>query len=35
MIENCGMKDEKIYHSTDEIPDKGSYYSLTIVLDKR
>lgn len=31
MIENCGMPDERIYHSVEEIPEKGSYYSLTIV----
>lgn len=31
MIENCGMPDERIYYSTEEIPEKGSYYSLTIV----
>ena len=34
MIENCGMENEKMYHSTDEIPDQGSYYSLTIVKEK-
>lgn len=31
MIENCGMPEEKMYHSTDEMPETGSYYSLTIV----
>ncbi|MFI3325976.1 MAG: precorrin-2 C(20)-methyltransferase [Clostridia bacterium] len=31
MVENCGMPNEKIYHSTDEIPDKSSYYSLIII----
>jgi len=31
MIENCGMPDERIYYSTEEIPEKGSYYSLTII----
>lgn len=34
MIENCGMEDERIYRSTEEIPDAGSYYSLTIVKEK-
>jgi precorrin-2/cobalt-factor-2 C20-methyltransferase len=31
MVENCGMEGEKIYYSLDEIPEKGSYYSLIIV----
>lgn len=31
MIENCGMPDERIYHSVEEFPETGSYYSLTIV----
>lgn len=31
MIENCGMEDEKIYDSVDEIPDQAGYYSLIIV----
>ena len=34
MIENCGMPDEKIYRSTDEIPDSAGYYSLIIVKDE-
>lgn len=34
MIENCGMEDERIYRSTEEIPDTGSYYSLTIVKEQ-
>lgn len=33
MIENCGMADERIHYSTEEIPEKGSYYSLLIVKD--
>ncbi len=33
MIEDCGMPTEKIHRSTEEIPEKGSYYSLTIVKD--
>ena len=35
MIENCGMPDEKIYRSTDEIPEKGSYYSLTVIKNRK
>ena len=31
MIENCGMENEKIYQSVDEIPENAGYYSLIIV----
>lgn len=31
MVENCGMKNEKIYTDVDEVPDHSSYYSLMIV----
>lgn len=31
MVENCGMPDERVYHSIDEIPEKASYYSIVIV----
>lgn len=31
MIENCGMANEKIYRSTEEMPEESSYYSLIIV----
>lgn len=34
MIENCGMPDEKIYHSIEEIPETAGYYSLIIVKEK-
>lgn len=34
MIENCGMPNEKIYRSVEEIPDNAGYYSLIIVKDK-
>lgn len=34
MIENCGMPDEKIYRSIEEIPDNAGYYSLIIVKDE-
>ncbi len=35
MVENCGMEDEKIYHSTEEIPENAGYYSLIIVKEKQ
>ncbi|MDD3251408.1 MAG: precorrin-2 C(20)-methyltransferase [Lachnospiraceae bacterium] len=31
MVENCGMPDEKIYHSVEEIPEKASYYSIVVI----
>ncbi|MFV0529266.1 MAG: precorrin-2 C(20)-methyltransferase [Lachnospiraceae bacterium] len=31
MVENCGMAEEKIYRSVDEIPEEAGYYSLIIV----
>lgn len=31
MVENCGMPEEKIYKSVEEIPDTAGYYSLIIV----
>ncbi len=34
MAENCGMEQERIYRSADEIPDQASYYSLFIVKEK-
>lgn len=34
MVENCGMEDEKIYRSADEIPESAGYYSLIIVKEK-
>lgn len=30
MVENCGMENEHVYTSTDEIPDDAGYYSLII-----
>lgn len=30
-VENCGMANEKIYRSLDEIPDESGYFSLVIV----
>ena len=35
MIENCGMPDEKIYLSAEEIPEKAGYYSLIIVKENK
>lgn len=34
MIENCGMENEKIYHSMEEIPEEAGYYSLIIVKEQ-
>lgn len=34
MVENCGMKDEKIYPHVGDIPDTAGYYSLIIVREK-
>lgn len=31
MIENCGLEDEKIYKSVEEIPDDSGYYSIIVV----
>ena len=30
MVENCGMPDQKVYRSVDEIPDDAGYFSLII-----
>ena len=35
MIENCGMPDEKIYLSAEDIPEKAGYYSLIIVKENK
>ena len=29
-VENCGLKDEKVYESIDEIPDESGYFMLII-----
>ena len=34
MIENCGMPDEKIYPTVEDIPETAGYYSLIIVKEK-
>lgn len=31
MVENCGMQDEHIYSSVDEMPDQASYYTIVVV----
>lgn len=33
-VENCGMDDEKVYRSADEIPDAAGYFSLIIAKEK-
>ncbi len=35
MVENCGMEDERIYNSVDEIPDDAGYYSLIIAKEHK
>lgn len=35
MVENCGMENEHIYHSVDEIPDDAGYYSLIVAKEKK
>ncbi len=35
MVENCGMENEHIYHSVEEIPDDSGYYSLIIAKEPR
>ena len=30
MVTNCGMEEEQIYYSLDEIPEQVGYYSLII-----
>ena len=34
MAENCGMPEEKLYRSLEEIPDEAGYYSLIIAKEK-
>ncbi len=33
-VENCGMENEKVYQSLDEIPDDAGYFSLIIAKNK-
>lgn len=35
MVENCGMEDEHIYRSVEEIPDDAGYYSLIIAKEAK
>ena len=35
MVENCGMPDEHIYNSVEEIPDDAGYYSLIIIKENK
>lgn len=35
MVENCGMKKEKIYTSVDNVPDDSSYYSLIVIKEDK
>ena len=35
MVENCGMENERIYRSVDEIPDDAGYYSLIIAKEAK
>ena len=34
MVENCGMDNQKIYRSTEEIPEDAGYYSLIIAKEE-
>ncbi|MCR4796566.1 MAG: precorrin-2 C(20)-methyltransferase [Ruminococcus sp.] len=34
IVENCGLPNERIYHSIDEIKDELSYFTVFIVYDK-
>ena len=35
MIENCGMPEEQIYRTLEEIPETAGYYSLIIIKEKQ
>ena len=35
MVENCGMEQERIFRSADEIDENAGYYSLLIVKERR
>ncbi|MGI6070730.1 MAG: precorrin-2 C(20)-methyltransferase [Blautia sp.] len=35
MVENCGMENEKIYGSIEEIPESAGYYSLIIAKEEK
>lgn len=35
MVENCGMENEKVYTSVEEVPDHPSYYSLIVLKEEK
>ena len=35
MVENCGMENERVYLSAEEIPEEAGYYSLLIVKERK
>ena len=35
VVENCGLPDEHVYRSVDEIPDQAGYFSLIIAKEKK
>lgn len=35
MVENCGMENEQVYLSAEEIPERAGYYSLLIVKEEK
>lgn len=35
MVENCGMKNERVYVDVDDVPEQSSYYSLLIVKEEK
>lgn len=35
MVENCGMEQEKKYHSIEELPEKAGYFSLLVIKEQR
>ena len=34
MVENCGMENERVYRSLEEIPDVAGYYTLLVIKEK-
>lgn len=31
LVEDCGLPGERVYHSLDDVPDRGSYFSTMVV----
>ena len=31
MVENCGLPNQRVYHTVEEIPEDAGYFSLLIV----